>query len=169
MKRLVSRKLYKIISKELSENKDVVFIVIDNFKDGMYGYFGWKGTVIKSLDKQGDIKPCFNLDNNIFNIFHRKYISIDYVTRYNIDNHFTTTATTILPDLETKDYFNFYTQFIKDVETKLPVKVLGFSYYSSISFHWLNEDGVTYDPYSYCIMKFNILYKFVYGKSPIFR
>jgi len=90
MKRNISKKLYDIIFKELSSNKDTCFIVINTFKDGMYGYFAWKGTVIKSLDKMGNVEPCLTLDRYTYKIFSWKYISIDYATIYNINGYFST-------------------------------------------------------------------------------
>ena len=52
------------------------------------------------------------------------------------------------PQIETQEYFDYMTVLIGLFEQALPVEVYGFSYYSTVAFHWKMPDGKTSSTYA---------------------
>lgn len=66
-----------------------------------------------------------------------------------------------LPYLESSLYFDYMKDFINILESRLPIRVYGFSGYSTIAYYWKNPEG--YDEPNPNTISFRMAYYICYG------
>jgi len=74
---------------------------------------------------------------------------------------------TKLPELKTDEYFKFMESFISELEKVLPIKVYGFTYYSTLGYYWITPNVDINDNFivdgTPNQIPFSTAYKLVYG------
>jgi hypothetical protein len=66
-----------------------------------------------------------------------------------------------LPEPGTKKFYTYMENFIPLLESKIPIKVYGFSHYQHLGYYWKNPDG--YDEQNPNQISFRMAYFLIYG------